>query len=323
MVLSFVSAGLLFSVQLIYPKQIAANHSEVEMALAPATSSPADRVVESEPDEPVPPSVKKVHPFLTGFSAIQFFVARGPVPGESEVGEQDPKRGAAQLAPPSSPVNLDNSLDSNRYIDQQTQRQSPPNRAKPLLATFFSQFFRSQPDAQSPGPQAHDQQSGTSLMQPDEPQTAAITQTPAQPQRTAPEPIRLHLVVDLSDRQLTLYEQDPLDGQDTVINTYPIAVGKAGWETPVGEFVITDKDPSPTWRHPLTGELVSAGDSSPLGTRWIGFWTDGVYQIGFHGTNQAQSIGQAISHGCIRLQNAHIETLYTKVDIGTPVLVQP
>lgn len=127
----------------------------------------------------------------------------------------------------------------------------------------------------------------------------------------------VQLVVDLSDRQLTVY-----DG-DTMTHSYPIAVGKAGWETPLGEFTVTDKEPNPTWRHPLTGEVVTAGEDSPLGTRWIGFWTDGIHQIGFHGTNRSDSIGQAISHGCIRMQNLDIETLYSKVAIGTPIRVQP
>ena len=125
------------------------------------------------------------------------------------------------------------------------------------------------------------------------------------------------LVVDLSDRQLAFYQPNER------VQTYPIAVGKAGWETPLGEFTVTDKDPSPLWQHPLTKELVPAGANSPLGSRWIGFWSDGIHQIGFHGTNQAQSIGQAISHGCIRLYDADIQELYGQVALGTPVIVQP
>lgn len=143
-------------------------------------------------------------------------------------------------------------------------------------------------------------------------QTGQTDQNKIQPEHPA-----ARLVVDLSDRQLALYHHNE------PTQTYPIAVGKVGWETPLGEFTVTDKDPNPLWQHPLTGELVPAGADSPLGSRWIGFWSDGIHQIGFHGTNQSQSIGQAISHGCIRLHDDDIQELYSQIPLGTPVIVQP
>ena len=146
----------------------------------------------------------------------------------------------------------------------------------------------------------------------------AITTHPSTEQsKRQQERTTARLVVDLSDRQLLFHQQGK------AVKTYPIAVGKAGWETPLGEFTVTDKDPSPLWQHPLTGDLVPAGSDSPLGSRWIGFWSDGIHQIGFHGTNQSQSIGQAISHGCIRLHDVDIQELYAQVALGTPVIVQP
>ncbi|MEM9213373.1 MAG: L,D-transpeptidase [Cyanobacteria bacterium P01_F01_bin.150] len=138
-----------------------------------------------------------------------------------------------------------------------------------------------------------------------------------EPSKNQQEYSTARLVVDLSERQLTFYQQEK------EIKTYPIAIGKMGWETPLGEFTVTDKDPSPLWRHPLTGELVPSGKDSPLGSRWIGFWSDGIHQIGFHGTNKSQSIGQAISHGCIRLHDTDIQELYAQVALGTLVIVQP
>ena len=42
---------------------------------------------------------------------------------------------------------------------------------------------------------------------------------------------------------------------------------------------------------------------------------------GLHGTNQPQTIGQAVSHGCVRLRNEDIETLYRMVPLGTPVYI--
>ena len=40
-----------------------------------------------------------------------------------------------------------------------------------------------------------------------------------------------------------------------------------------------------------------------------------------HGTNNPSSIGQAVSHGCVRLRNEDIEKLYEMVDVGTPVYI--
>lgn len=125
------------------------------------------------------------------------------------------------------------------------------------------------------------------------------------------------LVVHLGARQVTLYQNDEPQA------TYDIAVGREGWETPTGSFQILNLRENPAWRNPITGEVVTNSAENPLGSRWIGFWTDGKHQIGFHGTNQDELIGQAVSHGCIRMRDADIQALFTQVAIGTPVIVEP
>jgi lipoprotein-anchoring transpeptidase ErfK/SrfK len=125
------------------------------------------------------------------------------------------------------------------------------------------------------------------------------------------------LIVDLSDRQVSLYEGGNFQAK------YDIAIGRAGWETPAGRFAIISKIPNPTWKHPFTGDVVTTGAENPLGSRWIGFWSDGEHQIGFHGTNQTDLIGQAVSHGCIRMRDGDIQAIYNQVTVGTTVLVQP
>lgn len=134
-----------------------------------------------------------------------------------------------------------------------------------------------------------------------------------------PDPIaaQTRLIVHLGDRKVAVYQNQQ------EIASYPIAVGKAGWETPIGSFRIILMQQDPTWRHPFTGEVIPPGADNPLGSRWIGFWTDGVHQIGFHGTNQEDLIGQAVSHGCIRMRDADAQALYAQVAIGTLVEVQP
>lgn len=133
----------------------------------------------------------------------------------------------------------------------------------------------------------------------------------------SPQAVQSRLLVDLSDRSVTLLRRGK------AIAEYPIAVGQEGWETPTGTFTVEDKHPDPEWEHPITGEVVPAGPDNPLGSRWIGFWTDGINQIGFHGTNQAELIGLAVSHGCIRMTNADIEEMYEQVEVGTTVVVRP
>lgn len=125
------------------------------------------------------------------------------------------------------------------------------------------------------------------------------------------------LVVDLSDRQLSLY-------QDGVLRSrFEIAVGKAGWETPTGSFSVINMRKNPVWQNPITREVVTNPAENPLGSRWIGFWTDGTHQIGFHGTNQAELIGQAVSHGCVRMHDADVQALFQQTAVGTPVIVEP
>lgn len=124
------------------------------------------------------------------------------------------------------------------------------------------------------------------------------------------------LVVDLSDRQVYFYHGDQLQA------SYTVAIGQDGWETPQGTFRVIDRQTYPLWEHPITKELIGNDPRNPLGTRWISFWTDGFHSIGFHGTNRDDSVGQAVSHGCLRMRNADIEALYEEVALGTPVIVR-
>ncbi|MGD1861954.1 MAG: L,D-transpeptidase [Leptolyngbyaceae cyanobacterium] len=125
------------------------------------------------------------------------------------------------------------------------------------------------------------------------------------------------LVLKLSERQLYGYQGDRL------VAVYSVAVGRDDWETPTGEFTVFQRQQHPAWEHPLTGEVVPPGSDNPLGARWIGFWTDGVNAIGFHGTPDEHLIGQAVSHGCVRLRDADVIELYERVQLGTRVMVQP
>jgi len=131
----------------------------------------------------------------------------------------------------------------------------------------------------------------------------------------APEESAVQLVLSLPERHLEVVSA----GKPTI--RYSVAVGQDDWQTPTGRFTVMNMLENPAWQHPITKEEIAAGPDNPLGTHWIGFWTDGQSQIGFHGTNQEELIGEAVSHGCIRMRNKDIRDLYKRVDVGTVVTV--
>ncbi len=126
----------------------------------------------------------------------------------------------------------------------------------------------------------------------------------------------VELILSLSQRLLEVR----VPGEETVL--YEVAVGQADWQTPTGDFSVINKLENPAWQHPITKEEIPPGPDNPLGTHWISFWSDGQAQIGFHGTNQEDLIGEAVSHGCVRMRNKDIQALYKHVAVGTSVKVK-
>lgn len=125
----------------------------------------------------------------------------------------------------------------------------------------------------------------------------------------------IRLVLKLSERRVYVYEGE------TLKTSYPVAIGRPGWETPTGSYEVIGMLQDPGWTNPFTGEVVPPGPYNPLGDRWIAFWTDGRNYIGFHGTPNPESVGQAASHGCVRMFNEDIRELYEIVGMGTTVVV--
>ncbi len=124
------------------------------------------------------------------------------------------------------------------------------------------------------------------------------------------------LIIRLTEKRVYAYHDD------RIIASYPVAIGKKGWETPKGNFQVTQMVRNPVWQSPWTGKIVPPGEHNPLGERWIGFVNKGKNVIGFHGTKNENSLGKAASHGCIRMRNEDIKKLFDIVAIGTQVTVQ-
>ena len=108
---------------------------------------------------------------------------------------------------------------------------------------------------------------------------------------------------------------------------YGIGVGRDGF-TWSGVQSITKKSEWPDWtpppemisRQPYLPRYMAGGPGNPLGARAM-YLGGTVYRI--HGTNAPGTIGTRVSSGCIRLTNEDVADLYSRVNVGTKVVVLP
>jgi lipoprotein-anchoring transpeptidase ErfK/SrfK len=108
---------------------------------------------------------------------------------------------------------------------------------------------------------------------------------------------------------------------------YGIGVGREGF-TWAGTQTISRKAEWPDWtppaemiaRQPYLPRYMAGGPGNPLGARAM-YLGNTIYRI--HGTNDPSTIGGRVSSGCIRLTNADVIDLYSRVNIGTKVIVLP
>jgi hypothetical protein len=119
----------------------------------------------------------------------------------------------------------------------------------------------------------------------------------------------LRIVINVPAFRLYLVSRNEL------VKEYPVAVGRPWTPTPRGSFRILQKTKDPTWA-PKGRKPVPPGPANPLGHRWMRISADGY---GIHATNDPGSIGQARSHGCIRMFRADAEDLFDRVALDTPV----
>lgn len=137
---------------------------------------------------------------------------------------------------------------------------------------------------------------------------------------------RKGIVINLAELRLYYF---PKDKQEVL--TYPIAIGRIGWNTPTAVTSVIAKTKDPDWRPPASirqyvmetkGEVlpdvVPAGPKNPLGIRAIRLGLEG-YLI--HGTNAPESVGRRVSSGCMRMNNNDVAELYEFVKVGTPVKI--
>jgi len=151
---------------------------------------------------------------------------------------------------------------------------------------------------------------------PDEPEQKA------DPNREPAAVAKTKVEVDVKTNMLGVFESDK------IIAAYPVTVGSTQTATPIGEWKVRGVAKLPTFRYDKRmlkrGErsknfhLLPPGPNSPVGVVWIALNKRG---IGIHGTDDPDTIGQAVSHGCIRLANWDVVRLAAKVKAGVPVSV--
>jgi lipoprotein-anchoring transpeptidase ErfK/SrfK len=128
----------------------------------------------------------------------------------------------------------------------------------------------------------------------------------------------MYILIDRGGHQLRAYRHLKL------WRTYPIAVGRAGLETPAGLYDVQWKEVNPKWRVPnsawagsLAGRTIEPGPDDPIKARWMAF-NGGA---GIHGTADNSSIGSDASHGCVRMTIPDVIELYSRTPVHTPVYV--
>jgi lipoprotein-anchoring transpeptidase ErfK/SrfK len=107
--------------------------------------------------------------------------------------------------------------------------------------------------------------------------------------------------------------------------SYRIAVGQQGLETPAGLYHVQNKAIDPAWHVPnspwagsLAGQVIPGGaPNNPLKSRWLGIYNG----AGIHGTSDVGSLGSAASHGCIRMAVPDVMKVYDEVPVGAPVYI--
>jgi lipoprotein-anchoring transpeptidase ErfK/SrfK len=127
------------------------------------------------------------------------------------------------------------------------------------------------------------------------------------------------ILIDTKHRFLYLVQED-----GTAIR-YGVGVGRPGFEW-TGTHRISRKEEWPSWtppdemrqRQPFLPAFMPGGPSNPLGARAL-YIGSTLYRI--HGTNEARTIGHAVSSGCIRMLNDDVIDLYQRVDVGAKVVV--
>ncbi len=137
---------------------------------------------------------------------------------------------------------------------------------------------------------------------------------------------RQGLQINLAEMRLYYYPPKLPDE----VWSFPIGIGREGWQTPVGRTRVHSKIAQPSWTPPKSIRNEAAargielpinfppGPDNPLGDYAVRLALPGYL---LHGTNRPAGVGMRVSHGCIRLYPEDIEQLFSQISAGTAVTI--
>lgn len=138
-----------------------------------------------------------------------------------------------------------------------------------------------------------------------------------------PDSARNGIVLNIPEMRLYYFR----DGGRRVM-TAPVGLGREDWKTPQGTFRVRGKTVNPTWNIPETirkeriqengfseYSIPGGHPENPLGKYRLELT---LPTYGIHGSNKEWGVGMLVSHGCLRLYNEDIATLFPMIEVGTP-----
>lgn len=140
------------------------------------------------------------------------------------------------------------------------------------------------------------------------------------------------LLIDRAKHTLDVWYRGPLRKKYRLAESYSIAVGVAGHETPAGVYFVIDKKAHPDYRVPdaqwaidigwVPGTVIPADDpSNPIPGAFIQLTEDPTGNIGIHGTRHLETLGTDASHGCVRVHPDVALSLHRRIPRQTPVVI--
>ncbi|MEQ1580398.1 MAG: L,D-transpeptidase family protein [Steroidobacteraceae bacterium] len=137
------------------------------------------------------------------------------------------------------------------------------------------------------------------------------------------------LVVNLAALRVYYFPKRK-EGELQTVYTFPIGIGKVGWQTPEGVTKIVSKRRDPIWTVPASVRAEHKKNNDPLPAK-VGPGPDnplGAFAMNLgwpsylvHGTNKPYGVGMRSSHGCVRLYPEDIAPLFQMMSVGTKVTV--
>lgn len=144
-----------------------------------------------------------------------------------------------------------------------------------------------------------------------------------------PDTPREGIVLNIAELRLYYYPSAG-PGEQRVVYTYPVSIGRMDWKTPLGITRVTGKETDPAWRPPasikaehaaqgdILPDVIPGGPDNPLG-RYALRLALPSYLI--HSTNRPYGIGMHVTHGCVRMYPEDIERLFGMIPVGTSVRI--